>query len=221
MPRRCSACGHPELQRIDDAIRRPGAVYSNIGLEYGIDREAISRHAKAHVRPVLVKDPTPPPGPADQPIGDKPPRAPRKIRTARSKEPITARELAEAKEAFLEHFAANGHLAWAAAAAGVTRAVVRQWQEHDEQFSLHFNEASNDAVEALEGEARERAVRGKMIREVWRGDRMVERIVEWRPSDTLLVKLLQALKPEKYGDKLAITSTTTIKAIDAQAWDSV
>ena len=174
-----------------------------------------------HLQPVLKAEPDPPPGPRDQPIGDKPPRQPRRITELLRGPPTSAEQVEKAKTNFLEHFAANGHLAWAAAAAGVTRTTVRQWQEHDEQFVLRFNEATNDAVEALEGEARERAVRGKMVREVWRGDKMVERIVEWRPSDTLLVKLLQALKPEKYGDKLSVTQTTVVKAIDSEAWDSV
>jgi hypothetical protein len=60
-----------------------------------------------------------------------------------------------------------------------------------------MNQAETEAVEALEAEARERATRGgKLVPEVFRGDALVERIVEYRPSDTVLVRLLQALRPE-------------------------
>jgi hypothetical protein len=59
------------------------------------------------------------------------------------------------------------------------------------------------------------------VREVYRGDQLVERVVEYRPSDTVLVKLLQALKPEKYGDKLAVTQTTLVKTLDQVAWEAV
>jgi hypothetical protein len=59
------------------------------------------------------------------------------------------------------------------------------------------------------------------VREVYRGDQLIERIVEYRPSDAVLVKLLQALRPDKYGDKLAVTQTQIVKTMDSAAWDAV
>jgi hypothetical protein len=129
---------------------------------------------------------------------------------------------ADAKQRFLERYRASGNLSQAASAAGVGRKTVYQWQEVDEQFSLRMREAENEAIDALELEARERATAGSTLtREVWRGDRMVERIVERRPSDAMLIKLLQALRPEKYGDKLAVTQTQIVKTVEKDIWDAI
>ncbi len=77
-------------------------------------------------------------------------------------------------------------------------------------------------MEALENEARTRAVAGsKLVRRVYRHGLLYEEIHEWRPSDTMLTKLLQAARPEKYGDKLTVTQTTVVKAVDADAWAAV
>jgi hypothetical protein len=110
----------------------------------------------------------------------------------------------------------------AAAVAGVARKRIYEWQEHDLEFAAGFREAENEPIDALEAEARTRATSGaKIVRDVWRGDRLIERVVEYRPSDSVLVKLLQALKPDKYGDKLAVTQTQIVKTMDCAAWDSV
>jgi hypothetical protein len=94
--------------------------------------------------------------------------------------------------------------------------MVFSWQEHDEQFAQAFHEAETEAVEALEAEARERATTGsKLVREVYRGDRLIERIVEYRPSDAVLVKLLQALRPEKYRDRSEVSVTQPIVKVVA------
>jgi hypothetical protein len=129
---------------------------------------------------------------------------------------------ADVKQKFLEAYRTSGNLSHSAAVAGVGRRTVYTWQEIDEQFSLQMREAENEAVELLEQEARTRATSGaKLIREVWRGDRMIERIVEYRPSDTVLVKLLQALRPDKYGDKLSVTQTQVVKTVEKDIWDAV
>jgi hypothetical protein len=127
-----------------------------------------------------------------------------------------------AKDRFLETYAATGNLSQAVTAAAVTRKTFYRWQEHDEQFVLAFREAEQRALEALEAEARERATKGgKLVREVWRGDVLIERVIEWRPSDPMLIKLLQALAPEKYGEKLQVTQTQIVKALDHEAWEAV
>jgi hypothetical protein len=130
--------------------------------------------------------------------------------------------LPSTKARFLAAYASSGSVKVAAEAAGVARARIYEWQEHDETFALQFREAENEAIEALESEARARATTGgKLVREVWRGDRLIERIVEYRPSDAVLVKLLQSLKPGVYGEKLAVTQTQIVKTMDNAAWDAV
>lgn len=126
------------------------------------------------------------------------------------------------QSAFLTSYAANGDMAAALKAGAVTRSTFHKWQEMDEAFALRFHTATAEAIEALEAEARIRAVAGsKLVRRVYRHGLLYEEIHEWRPSDAMLTKLLQAHKPEKYGDKLTVTQTTVVKAIDADAWNSV
>lgn len=65
----------------------------------------------------------------------------------------------------------------------MARKRIYEWQEHDLEFAAGFREAESQAIEALEAEARTRATNGaKIVREVWRGDRLIERIVEYRLS---------------------------------------
>ena len=120
------------------------------------------------------------------------------------------------------HASAGHNLSQSAAAAGVGRTTVFRWREHDEAFNAAFNQAEIEAVELLEAEARERATKGtKLTRRVIRGGRLIEEVEEWRPSDAMLIKLLQALRPDKYGDRLSVTQTTIVKTIDSEAWDAV
>jgi hypothetical protein len=123
----------------------------------------------------------------------------------------------DAKDRFLEAYAQTGNVSAAAASAGVGRRTVYAWKKHDEDFAQRFREAEQQAVELLEAEARTRATTGsKLVREVYRGDRLIERIVEYRPSDAVPVKLLQALRPDKYGDRLALTQTQIVKTMQTQ-----
>lgn len=136
--------------------------------------------------------------------------------------PVAPSPPSDPKQAFLEHYAATGDLRAALHRAHINRVSLRKWQEHDEAFALRFNQADAEAVENLESEARIRAVTGsRMTRKIFRGGVLFEEIHEYRPSDAMLVKLLQAARPEKYGDKLTVTQTTIVKAIDKEAWDAV
>lgn len=135
---------------------------------------------------------------------------------------VAARRKVPPQEAFLTSFAASADLKAALKEAGIGRVVLRQWQEHDEAFAMRFHQAEAEAVENLEAEARIRAVAGsKMVRRVYRHGMLYEEIHEFRPSDAMLVKLLQAAKPEKYGEKLTVTQTTVVKAIAEDAWSAV
>jgi hypothetical protein len=128
----------------------------------------------------------------------------------------------DVKQRFLEVYARTGNVSQSALEAGIGRAQVYRWQEVDEQFVIAMREAENQAIELLEAEARGRATTGsRLVREVYRDDRLIERVVEYRPSDTVLVKLLQALRPDKYGDRLAVTQTQIVKTMDSAAWDAV
>jgi hypothetical protein len=186
---------------------------SEIGRELGVTRFAVQRHRDHHLshtpsaRPALVQLSDWQDVPDDETEAPPPPR-----RNA----PV------DPQTAFLTSYAANGDLKAGLKAAGITRPQLRKWQEHDESFGLRFYQAETEAIEALEAEARTRAIAGsKLVRRVFRHGLLYEEIHEFRPSDAMLIKLLQAHKPERYGDKLTLTQTQVIKAVDADAWNSV
>ena len=116
---------------------------------------------------------------------------------------MTRQQSQRLKRLFLEHFAEYGNVTAAAKAIGIERNTVYQWQERDEQFVAAFREAEIKATEVLEVEARRRAVEGVESETpiYFRGE-PVGSIVKTEYSDTLLIFLLKARRPEKYRDRI-------------------
>ena len=202
MAQRCAVCAHPRRAELEDLLRMPHKL-ARLAREYGLNRFALMRHREVHL-PQYGQS------------------AIEELKSAGDDVPVRVNIHQDPQTAFLTSFAANGDTQAALKAGNVTRAQLRKWQEVDEAFGLRFHTAEIEAIEALEAEARTRAVAGsKLVRRVYRHGLLYEEIHEWRPSDAMLTKLLQAAKPEKYGDKLTVTQTTVVKAIDADAWNSV
>jgi len=89
------------------------------------------------------------------------------------------------KRRFLQRFAQCGTITHAARYAGVSRPTIYAWRrEEDGEFSKAFDDAQEMACDALEVEARKRAVKGH--------------------SDTLLIFLLKGARPDKYKDRAVI-----------------
>jgi hypothetical protein len=105
---------------------------------------------------------------------------------------------ATAKKRFLEHFRQWGILQTAANYAGVHRVTVWRWQERDPAFSAAFHQAIEQSNEVFEAEAGRRGVEG-VEKPVYQGGELVGHVREY--SDTLLIFLLKARKPEKYRDR--------------------
>lgn len=103
------------------------------------------------------------------------------------------------KRAFLEAYAKCGNVSRAAREAGVRRPTVYDWVETDAAFAEAMEQAGEEAVEALEEEARRRAHDG-VARAVYQGGRLVGHVQEY--SDTLLIFLLKGLKPETYRETI-------------------
>ena len=250
MAQRCSACSHPEVSRLNECLRGGAEVLlPRIAREFSVTRFALMRHRLRHLTRGAAAAPVATEGEPGEVLElhdhalepDSPSRereehhAPRERRRTQRKAQAQVRidsrrstragrkaVPSDAKQRFLEEYAQSGNLKQSAAAAGVGRRMAYTWQEHDEAFALAFREAELEAVEALEAVARERATTGsKLVREVYRGDRLIERIVEYRPSDAVLVKLLQALRPEKYGDRLQVTQTQIVKTVEKDIWDAI
>lgn len=106
----------------------------------------------------------------------------------------------ETKQLFLDALARTGIVADALRESGIkTYATISKWRREDEQFSAAYDEALDFAADALEAEARRRAIEG--VRRT-RYDKDGKLIAEEQVySDTLLIHLLKANKPEKFAER--------------------
>src|SRR5437016_3599185 len=97
---------------------------------------------------------------------------------------MAARKFTEWREDFLAGFRESGNVSGACRMAGVGRRTAYEWRERSAKFAAEWDEAEREAVEMkLEPEAWRRAAAG----------------AEDRGSTTLLIFLMKAHKPEKYG----------------------
>lgn len=87
------------------------------------------------------------------------------------------------RDAFLKAYERLGTITHAAKEAGVSRRTVYNWQQADEDFALAMHDCREQVTEDLEREAVRRAKDG---------------------SDTLLIFLLKANRPEKYRENVKI-----------------
>jgi hypothetical protein len=97
----------------------------------------------------------------------------------------------------LEWFAKTGSVSLASQHAGVSRRTHLKWKAKDKTFAAAHEDALTIAVELMEHEARERALKGR-LEPVYHGGKPVGAIRRY--SDTLLIFLLKAARPEKYRD---------------------
>jgi hypothetical protein len=107
------------------------------------------------------------------------------------------------QRAFLAAFVTTGTVVHGARAARVSRAVVYHWRHTDSDFNARFQEAVEDAADALEMEARRRAVDGWQEPVYYRG-RVVGTVTKY--DDRLLAMLLRARRPEVYGNRVEVKS---------------
>lgn len=98
------------------------------------------------------------------------------------------------KRAFLAAYEQCGNITQASKAVGISRQTHYDWMRDDDDYKKAFADAEEAAGDALEAEARKRALAG---------------------SDTLLIFLLKGHKPEKYKERVAadlsggLNNTTT------------
>ena len=90
---------------------------------------------------------------------------------------------------FLETFRTTCNVSEAARSAGVGRRTVYDWRDADEEFAAAWLDAENEAVDALEAEARRRAM---------------------TDSDKLMEILLKAHRPEKYVQDAKVKATLDV-----------
>lgn len=111
------------------------------------------------------------------------------------------------KDAFIENLTLTGLEREARVHAGVSLAKYRKALDDDPDFAEQVQEAKERAVDRLESEARRRAVEG-VTRHVYYKGEVVGEQTDY--SDSLLMFLLKANRPDKFGDK------TTLKGSKAE-----
>jgi hypothetical protein len=103
------------------------------------------------------------------------------------------------KQLFLDALARTGIIADACREAKVSRPAVHSWRSKDPEFSAAYDAALEDAGDALESEARRRAIEGVERRRFDKdGNVVLEEVVY---SDSLMALLLKANKPDKFADR--------------------
>ena len=90
------------------------------------------------------------------------------------------------QSAFLAAFAKCGTITKAAEAADIARQTHYDWMKNEPNYPALFAQAEQEAADALEHAARERALAG---------------------SDTLMIFLLKGLKPEKFKERTENNNT--------------
>ena len=104
------------------------------------------------------------------------------------------------KKQFLKVLSETGNVSEAARAIGLTRLQVTRHYESNERFAEQWRAALEEATDGLEREARRRAFEGTEEPVFYQGKECAR---VRRYSDTLMLALLKAERPEKYKDRVA------------------
>jgi len=115
------------------------------------------------------------------------------------------------KGRYLEAMALAGTLTAGCQAAQVSHNTVFKWRELDDQFVLAEQQARNRFADNLEQEAVRRAWRG-VDKPVYQGGELVGTVTEY--SDTLLIFMLKAVRPEKFRERVDVRQTVTSDVVD-------
>ena len=112
------------------------------------------------------------------------------------------------RDIFLSALAQGCTVTSAAQAAGVARTTVYEWRA-DPDFETAWQAAEDAGVDILEQEAMRRACDG-VEKPVYRGGEVVGHVTDY--SDSMLMFLLKARRPEKFTDKKQAISPPTFDA---------
>lgn len=118
----------------------------------------------------------------------------------------------KAQDRFLDAFAAIGTIAGAAQAASVGRRTHYGWMANDPDYRARFEAARDELVDSLEQEAIRRA-RDGVVKGVYHNGTLIA--TEHQYSDTLLIFLLKANRPDKFKDRIGVTQDVTVTHVDS------
>lgn len=106
----------------------------------------------------------------------------------------------------LAELAKSGSISKACELASVTRSLFYTRRDNDEAFAKQCSDAIEESIEILELEARRRAHEGLERKKFDRGEPLLDpatgqQYIEREYSDTLLIFLLKAHRPDKYRER--------------------
>jgi hypothetical protein len=116
-------------------------------------------------------------------------------------------------ERFLRFLASTGNVTASARLTPIDRSTVTKLRQRNAQFRRDYKRAKRDAVDAMEHEARKRAVKGTLV-PIYQNGRRVGYKVE--RSDALLMFMLKAERPEKFKDRSTVEHALAGPVVDAQ-----
>src|SRR4051794_31328153 len=114
------------------------------------------------------------------------------------------------EEAFFDALRDGRSISAACLEAGITRSSAYLWRESDPQFKAKWNECVEEGTDRLEDEAIRRA-RDGTEKPVYQGGVLVGTTREY--SDTLLIFMLKARRPQKFRDRVALGGDAEAPAI--------
>lgn len=110
----------------------------------------------------------------------------------------------EKRAEFLETLRTTGNVSRSARVVGISRQRVYELKRADAGFAAEWDDALEEGVDNLEEEARRRAYEGTLKPVFYQGAECGQ-IREY--SDTLMIVLLKAHRPDKYRDRSDTTVT--------------
>lgn len=140
----------------------------------------------------------------NQPLGGNSPASPA-VATKGKKEPPrpSSDDPKVQQRMFLAAYEVSGNISSACEVAGITRRVHDDWKEDDTDYLIAYGEAQKKAADILEASARDWALEGVPRHKFYKGSMILNAdgtpYVEYQRSETLLMFLLRANNPEKFG----------------------
>ena len=110
----------------------------------------------------------------------------------------------ERKDRFLDCLIKNANVSKSCEQSGVSRRSIYEWRHLDDAFAAAWDEAVELGTDALEDEAIRRGHEG-VEEPVYQGGVLVGHIRKY--SDTLLIFMLKARRPEKFKDRISTELT--------------
>ena len=135
---------------------------------------------------------------------------------------MTEKTRQRACEVFLAELAKRGNVSAAAELTGLARGTFYVWRDEDADFKVAWDEALETAIDAMELEARRRAVEGVEKPIVGRVGKDQDGIITYvrEYSDSLMTLLLKAHRPDKYRERQDVHHSGTVEIEYTNDWRS-